>query len=108
MDITFKLNYDDKSSALVGLLGAMDALLGMYKSDDLVNDVMSPRLEFIPVVANITAGDNVALRHYYKAECKRAPGEDETSPCTEMTLRNKKSVAGFPAKFIFLIHDTRY
>ena len=91
-----------------GIFAAMDALLGMYKSDLLTNDVMPPRLEFIPIVANITSGDNVALRHYYKGECTNTPEDGEDNACTEMTLKKKKLKAGFPAKFIFLVHDTRY
>ena len=87
----------------------MNAILGMYKSDELTNDVLPPRLEFIPILANITAGDNVALRHYYKGECtKDVSADSEDNACQEMTVKKKKLMAGFPAKFIFLVHDTRY
>lgn len=52
----------------------------------------------------------MAFRYYYKTECVSQISTDieKTGACTEMVLKNKKLIAPFAAKFIFLVLDTRY
>ena len=94
MDITFKLSEkENEGHMLDNVFAGVDKALSLIKNDDFKGDVLSPRLEFIPVVGNISAGDNVAFRHYYKAECSKTTtgqGDDGDQVCSEMTLKNKK------------------
>ena len=71
VDISFKLSVPQKESdSLKSVFSFVDGILGAFKSEHLASDSLSPQLEFIPIVANISSGDNAAFRHYYKAECK--------------------------------------
>ena len=60
-----------------------------------------------PEVTNITSGDDLAMRYFYKGGCIGKGQTDGNSLCSKMEVKNIEFQYPFANKLIFVINDQR-
>lgn len=108
VDLTLTLDHNDyKTDGLFVSVDKMfDSLRNAFGMDGIKYHKGRAAIEFIPLIANISSGDDVSKRYYYNGECTGST-VDGLGDCTSITVKDLPIRAPFAAKFIFLINDRR-